>query len=255
MLLTVFLLHIGHARFPHVARAGRVLCFAPLSQFFLFLPLRQCFAFGFGAFGFLPFANGLLDLAVRFLFGGPAAFGFLLFGPALSLLRFLAHPVRAELFHGANEPVNVGLETIMRETHGVSANELRQTCRQAFRARHFSAIDQHRDNVLLLLKRGLDFDANPVRRIVDAPSAFVIFYLDPTAPNHREENIALGHARREFLDKVSARCNAVDIKKDVLAPESALEQIIQSPRRRLRFLATIVDENVFAHRNRVASEN
>jgi hypothetical protein len=104
--------------------------------------------------------------------------------------------------------------------------------------------DWNRSNVTL--QRSGYLKTDPIVRIVETPSAYVILDADPVGSNQREKNFALGKPRFENFGKPGAGRH-VNIYEDVLSTELAFKILPDAERKRGTILPSIAYEDFTCH--------
>lgn len=168
---------------------------------------------------------------------GSSALGLRACGPLLLCRREL-------LFQSGDEALAVRLEPFRPQAHSVAPRQRPDRPGQRVGTRHAGATDQHRDDALALVERGLDLDRHEVVAIASAGSK----QLGPARPDHSEQHVACGHLPIQHLDEIVAGPDvAFHIHEQVLGRELVLEPLEQGLGEARVVAAAVVDEDLAGH--------
>ena len=114
---------------------------------------------------------------------------------------------------------------------------------QFLSGRHSCSADQNWDNWNLAFEGCLNFQANKVGGIVEPPLAPTIGGVHPSYPNQSDQNIAGSDALVDYIHKVLAHRNGIDIHEDLPFAEVPDQVVIKASGIAAAILTPITNED------------
>ena len=137
--------------------------------------------------------------------------------PAARLLHFCEC-----VFERLDQPLRVGLESLLREPDRISPRERLEWLRQRLGARHFGLLHQHRNDPLAESERRFDLDADKILRIFETRPACFICHSEPIGTDQHEHRVAA--PRLDHPHKVLPRPDAaLDIHEQAFGGKGLFE--------------------------------
>jgi hypothetical protein len=139
--------------------------------------------------------------------------------PAARLLHFCGC-----VFERLDQPLRVGLESLLREPDRISPRERLERLRQRLGARHFGLLHQNRNDPLAESERRFDLDADKILRIFETRPACFICHSEPIGTYQHEHRVTCADLLLDHPNKVQPRPDAaLDIHKQALGGKGLFE--------------------------------
>jgi hypothetical protein len=135
----------------------------------------------------------------------------------------------------------------VRNLDSLAARELLERIGEVIGSRHRRAVNQHRDDWDVALKRRTDLDTDKIGGIIQAAAIVIIRAREPLPADDGDERIASANAFGQDLNEIATRRDVVDVDEDAFAPEAGFQTIVDSPREACGVLPAITDEDAAPH--------
>jgi hypothetical protein len=140
-----------------------------------------------------------------------------------------------ESFWVGNHPLNhcgkalrIAVEALVPYIERVTAGEIGDALGQILPVRHYSVLNQDRNDPHVPGESSLDFQPHDVVRVVKTPTAPPVRCGQPVRTDDHQQYLAGRHRAVDGLGEVSARLDLVHVDEDPARSETLSEAIVQS---------------------------
>ena len=142
-----------------------------------------------------------------------------------------------------DQQLQIGIPSGVRQLNAVAVGKLLEIIRQLVGARHFCAMDKHRNYRDIPLQGRGSFEPDKIKGVIEAPLAGLILRLGPFSSYDRQEDSTGGHTFVNRFAKIAPGLDGSDIHKDRVFAEVANEIVEEASRFAFRVIPTVAEED------------